>query len=150
VIMPDHVHLIFTAVDSENHKLYSLAEIMGGIKGASAQLINGGLGRRGRVWQTESVDRVLRSFRIPRCEAGLRPRQSRSGWFGFPMRGATCGHGSVCSIPMPWPSRLAALSAGQPRRRSLRERYTRSSSFSCCAAPPFHDASNCFRINPAS
>jgi REP element-mobilizing transposase RayT len=31
--MPDHVHLIFTPVDSENHKLYSLAEIMGGIKG---------------------------------------------------------------------------------------------------------------------
>ena len=41
--------------------MYSLAEIMGGIKGASAQLINRELDRRGRVWQTESFDRVLRS-----------------------------------------------------------------------------------------
>ncbi len=34
---------------------------MGGIKGASAQLINRELGRSGKVWQTESFDRVLRS-----------------------------------------------------------------------------------------
>jgi hypothetical protein len=61
VIMPDHLPLIFTPVDSENHKMCSLAEIMGGIKGASAQLINRELGHRGRVWQTESFDRVLRS-----------------------------------------------------------------------------------------
>ena len=43
------------------HEIYSLAEIMGGIKGASAQLTNRKLDRRGRVWQTESFDRVLRS-----------------------------------------------------------------------------------------
>jgi putative transposase len=62
VIMPDHVHLIFTPLaDSEKRGIYSLAEIMGGIKGASAQLINRQLDRRGRVWQTESFDRVLRS-----------------------------------------------------------------------------------------
>lgn len=61
-IMPDHVHLIFTPLVSlEKREIYSLAEIMGGIKGASAQLINQALGRRGRVWQTESFDRVLRS-----------------------------------------------------------------------------------------
>jgi len=60
--MPDHVHLIFTPlVNSEKHEVYSLAEIMGGIKGASAQLINHKLGRSGRAWQTESFDRVLRS-----------------------------------------------------------------------------------------
>jgi hypothetical protein len=38
-----------------------LAEITGGIKGASAQLINRELDRSGSVWQTESFDRVLRS-----------------------------------------------------------------------------------------
>ncbi len=60
--MPDHVHLIFTPLVSlEKREIYSLAEIMGGIKGASAQLINQALGRRGRAWQTESFDRVLRS-----------------------------------------------------------------------------------------
>src|SRR5579871_1108087 len=41
VIMPDHVHLIFTPlVNSQERNIYSLAEIMGAIKGASAQLIN--------------------------------------------------------------------------------------------------------------
>ena len=60
--MPDHVHLIFTPlVNSKRSEFYSLAEIMGAIKGASAQLINAELGRTGRVWQTESFDRVLRS-----------------------------------------------------------------------------------------
>jgi len=60
--MPDHAHLIFTpVVNSEKSEIYSLAEIMGGIKGASAQLINRKLDRRGRVWQTESFDHVLRS-----------------------------------------------------------------------------------------
>jgi REP element-mobilizing transposase RayT len=62
VVMPDHVHLIFTPlVNSAMREIYSLAEIMDGIKGASAQLINRKLGRYGRVWQTESFDRVLRS-----------------------------------------------------------------------------------------
>jgi len=62
VVMPDHVHRIFTPlVNSETREIYSLAEIMGGIKGASAQLINRELDRRGRVWQTESFDHVLRS-----------------------------------------------------------------------------------------
>ena len=60
--MPDHLHLIFTPlVNPENREIDSLAEIMGGIKGASAQLINRELDRQGRVWQTESFDRVLRS-----------------------------------------------------------------------------------------
>jgi REP element-mobilizing transposase RayT len=62
VVMPDHVHLIFTPlVNSDEHAIYSLAEIMGAMKGASAQKINQHLGRMGRVWQTESFDRVLRS-----------------------------------------------------------------------------------------
>ena len=61
VVMPDHVHLIFTPlVNREAAEFYSLAEIMGAIKGASAQLINRALGQSGHVWQTESFDRVLR------------------------------------------------------------------------------------------
>ena len=60
--MPDHVHLVFTPlVNAAKNEIYSLAEIMGAIKGASAQLINRALARTGRVWQTESFDRVLRS-----------------------------------------------------------------------------------------
>jgi REP element-mobilizing transposase RayT len=60
--MPDHVHLIFTPlVNEEVSEVYSLCEIMDAIKGASAHKINRLRGRTGKVWQTESFDRVLRS-----------------------------------------------------------------------------------------
>jgi len=38
-----------------------LAEILGAIKGASAHRINQARHRRGKVWQTESFDHILRS-----------------------------------------------------------------------------------------
>ena len=62
VVMPDHVHMIFTPlVNKQDREVFSLAEIMDAIKGASAHKINRLLGRTGKVWQTESFDRVLRS-----------------------------------------------------------------------------------------
>jgi REP element-mobilizing transposase RayT len=62
VVMPDHVHMIFTPlVDEGSLEVYSLAEIMDAVKGASAHKINRILGRKGRVWQAESFDHVLRS-----------------------------------------------------------------------------------------
>ena len=62
VVMPDHVHMIFTALINQNAmEIYSLAEIMNATKGASAHKVNKALGRRGRVWQTESFDHVWRS-----------------------------------------------------------------------------------------
>jgi putative transposase len=62
VVMPDHVHLVFTPlVNKADQEIYSLAEIMDAIKGASAHKINRTLLRKGKVWQTESFDRVLRS-----------------------------------------------------------------------------------------
>jgi putative transposase len=61
VVMPDHVHMIFTPlVNDQAREVYSLAEIMDAIKGASAHKINRQLGRTGKVWQTGSFDRVLR------------------------------------------------------------------------------------------
>jgi REP element-mobilizing transposase RayT len=62
VIMPDHVHLIFTPlVNRRAMEIYSLAEIMDAIKGASAHKVNKLLRRKGRLWQPESFDHVLRS-----------------------------------------------------------------------------------------
>jgi REP element-mobilizing transposase RayT len=62
VVMPDHVHMIFTPlINAQRREVCSLAEIMDSIKGASAHKINKALGRKGRVWQTESFDHVLRS-----------------------------------------------------------------------------------------
>ena len=61
VVMPDHVHMIFTPLEDPRGNPYGLAEIMNGIKGASAHRVNRALGRRGHVWQDESHDHVLRS-----------------------------------------------------------------------------------------
>jgi REP element-mobilizing transposase RayT len=62
VVMPDQVHLIFTPlIDPARQLVVSMAEIMKGIKGASAHAINHRLERCGTVWQEESFDRVLRS-----------------------------------------------------------------------------------------
>ena len=62
VVMPDHAHLIFTPqIDYSAMEVCSLAKIMDAIKGASAHKINKALGRKGRVWQAESFDHVLRS-----------------------------------------------------------------------------------------
>ncbi|MFZ5449065.1 MAG: REP-associated tyrosine transposase [Thermodesulfobacteriota bacterium] len=61
VIMPDHVHMIFTPLNDDIGNPFGLAEIMNGIKGASAHSINKVLSRKGRVWLSESFDHVLPS-----------------------------------------------------------------------------------------
>jgi REP element-mobilizing transposase RayT len=62
VVMPDHVHIIFTPlIDEPRQQVVSMAEIMKGIKGASAHAINRRLDRRGTIWLEESFDHVLRS-----------------------------------------------------------------------------------------
>jgi len=61
VVMPDHVHLILTALADPTGQQYSLLEILQSLKGASAHAVNKLLGRQGPVWQDESFDHVLRS-----------------------------------------------------------------------------------------
>jgi REP element-mobilizing transposase RayT len=60
VVMPDHVHLLLSPLCDENSVPFGLSEILNGIKGASAHSVNRILGRRGRLWQSESFDRTLR------------------------------------------------------------------------------------------
>ncbi|HEV7673588.1 MAG TPA: transposase [Candidatus Angelobacter sp.] len=61
VVMPTHVHMLFTPLESEKGEPYSLAEIMQGIKGASSHSVNRFLGRKGVLWEAESFDRIPRS-----------------------------------------------------------------------------------------
>ena len=61
VIMPDHAHMITTPMADAAGNLYGLEEIMKPIKGVSSRRINQLLGRRGRLWQDESFDHILRS-----------------------------------------------------------------------------------------
>lgn len=60
VIMPDHAHLLFTALRDAEGWTFALPEILRAIKGTSARSINNLLSRRGPVWQDESFDHVLR------------------------------------------------------------------------------------------
>ncbi|MFL6390376.1 MAG: transposase [Terriglobales bacterium] len=89
VIMPTHVHLLFTALENERGEPFSLAEIMKGIKGASARNINKRLGRRGQLWQDESFDRIMRAGEFQDkleyiianpISAGLTSRPSEYQW----------------------------------------------------------------------
>jgi REP element-mobilizing transposase RayT len=61
VVMPNHVHLLFTPLQKTADEWFSLAEIMNGIKGASSHSVNRLLQRRGTLWLDESFDRVMRS-----------------------------------------------------------------------------------------
>ena len=61
VVMPDHVHMLFTPLENDRDEPYPLAEIMNGIKGASSHSVNRLLGRKGILWEAESFDRIPRS-----------------------------------------------------------------------------------------
>ena len=61
VVMPEHVHMLFTPITDFYGGGFTLVEILNGIKGASAHTINKALRRSGPVWQDESFDHVLRS-----------------------------------------------------------------------------------------
>jgi REP element-mobilizing transposase RayT len=89
VIMPNHVHLLFTPLESDGGEPFFLAEIMKGIKGVSARIINKLLGRKGSLWQDESFDRIMRAeeFEFKRnyivanpIDAGLCKRPEEYQW----------------------------------------------------------------------
>jgi len=61
VVMPDHVHMVFTPLSDEAGTPFGLAEILNATKGASAHRVNKALCRSGHVWQDESFDHILRS-----------------------------------------------------------------------------------------
>jgi REP element-mobilizing transposase RayT len=61
VVMPDHVHLIYSPLRRDDGWSYTLPEIMKAIKGQAARRINVALKRTGPVWQEEFFDHVLRS-----------------------------------------------------------------------------------------
>jgi REP element-mobilizing transposase RayT len=56
VIMPDHVHLLFSPLSG-----WRLGSILQRIKGTSSHLINRAIQRKGPLWQDECFDRLIRS-----------------------------------------------------------------------------------------
>lgn len=63
VVMPEHVHLLFSALRDAKGESYSLPEIMQNIKSVSAHKINRAAGKTGKVWQAESFDHAVRTSR---------------------------------------------------------------------------------------
>jgi REP element-mobilizing transposase RayT len=61
VVMPTHVHMLFTPLFDEQGEPFALAKIMNGIKGASSHSVNKFLARKGALWEAESFDRIPRS-----------------------------------------------------------------------------------------
>jgi len=61
VVMPDHVHLIYSPLRREDGWSYTLPDTMKAVKGKSAHAINVAMKRSGPVWQEEFFDHVLRS-----------------------------------------------------------------------------------------
>jgi REP element-mobilizing transposase RayT len=92
VVMPDHVHLVFTPLTDADGPI-SLPEILQKVKSESAHRVNKLLGRKGHVWQDESFDHVLRReegidakleyIRLNPVRAGLvqQPADYRWMWF---------------------------------------------------------------------
>jgi len=60
VVMPDHVHLIYSPREDSSGNRYPKGELLGAMKSTSARVINRGLGTSGPVWQDESFDHILR------------------------------------------------------------------------------------------
>lgn len=61
VVMPDHVHMLFTPLRDEEGWPHGLARILKAIKGTSARSVNRLLKKVGPFWQEESFDHILRS-----------------------------------------------------------------------------------------
>jgi REP-associated tyrosine transposase len=98
VIMPDHVHLIFTCLRRSDGWIFSLPEIIHAVKGASARKINVLLGRRGPVWQEEFFDHVLRSNdSLAEKVDYVCQNPVRSGWLKKRISIHGCGEGSSLS-----------------------------------------------------
>ena len=54
-VMPDHAHMLLCPNPAR-----SLSQIMKGIKGVTARKLNKNRGTKGRVWQDEYFDRIVR------------------------------------------------------------------------------------------
>ena len=61
VVMPDHVHLLFSPLRDGNGYAFALVDILQCLKSATAHRINKLLHTSGPVWEEESFDHVLRS-----------------------------------------------------------------------------------------
>jgi putative DNA methylase len=90
VVMPNHVHVLLSALPKEDGSVWSLAEILDTAKSHTADQINRQLGQDGVIWQDERLDHIVRSpasfeekwhcIRQNPCKAGLAARSTDYQW----------------------------------------------------------------------
>jgi putative transposase len=59
-VMPNHVHVLATPYEVDPGTWYSLSDILQSVKGYTAHEINASRNTKGRLWQSESFDRIVR------------------------------------------------------------------------------------------
>jgi REP element-mobilizing transposase RayT len=59
-VMPDHVHLLATPCEEKPGRWYALSRILHSVKSYTANAINQHRAMQGRLWQSESFDRIVR------------------------------------------------------------------------------------------
>ena len=59
--MPDHAHLLIELYHDNSGKEIALGKVLQSIKGYSAREINKGRHTRGKFWQDEYFDRIVRN-----------------------------------------------------------------------------------------
>ncbi len=74
VIMPNHVHALLTPLAP--HKL---EDILKSIKGRTAVEINRTIGSKGKLWQRDSYDHIVRDVEQLRAFQTLHQRQPKKG-----------------------------------------------------------------------
>jgi putative transposase len=60
VVMPDHVHLLFTPKQKYQGAFFSLSEILHSLKSFTGNRINKELNRQGTLWQEDYFNRIVR------------------------------------------------------------------------------------------
>jgi putative DNA methylase len=85
VVMPDHVHMLFSAVRDQRGWMFPMVDILQCMKSVTAHRINKMFGTSGPVWQDESFDHVLRSDESlkKKCEY-IRQNPGRKGLVAQP------------------------------------------------------------------
>ena len=61
VAMPDHVHCILRPLQVSSGRWHDLGRVLRTLKGVSARRVNHVLHTKGKLWQSESWDRIVRS-----------------------------------------------------------------------------------------
>jgi hypothetical protein len=117
--MPDHVHLALVPKSLTDGSVF-ISKILQMIKGTSAHLINRALGRRGPVWQQESLERALRQEEDVYQKLDYMLEKSGAGWVGEESTGLSVDLAEGGWARKDPPQRKVSMNmGGHPRKRGF-------------------------------